>query len=218
MGRRACLERWYAWSGPRDVVAVRGHELKGPAFYHAAASVESVHRADAAAVRSVLPSDELLPVRWFDGRAAVYVSGLRYQDVTAAHADGRPWVLRPYGEFMAAVLVARRPVPRGLSVLRPDAFGVGAFVLSLPVTTVEALTLGRDLFGLPKFVADLDFQDEPASQVVTVAEDGRQVLALEVRPRGTARTYCATNVLYSSLRSELLETRVAVLGHRRVRL
>ncbi|HYB39739.1 MAG TPA: acetoacetate decarboxylase family protein [Mycobacterium sp.] len=135
------------------------------------------------AVRDVLPSSDLHPVRWFDGRAAVLIAAMRYHEVSVRHADGTPDLLAPYGEVLIAALVTRRPLQRGLPLLLPTMQGLGGFVLDLPVTTAEACDLGRKLFGLPKFVADMDFREEPTQRQVKISEGDAEIMTLRVCPR-----------------------------------
>lgn len=209
---------FYTWTGRRPVIEIDGQRLIGPAFYHPFETFRSVHLASYDAVRDVLPSSDLHPVRWFDGRAAVLIAAMRYHEVSVGHPDGTPDLLAPYGEVMLAALVTRRPTPRGLPLLMPTMHHLGGFVLDLPVTTAEAYDLGRKVFGLPKFVADMDFREEPTLRQVKISEDDAEILTLTVRPGGPITTDHAPVTLYSSLNGDLLETSVRFLGHRQTAL
>lgn len=209
---------FYAWPGPRSVLEIGAQRLVGPAFYHPFDSFRSVHLADYDAVRDALPSSDLHPVRWFDGRAAVFVAAMRYHEVSVSHADGTPALLAPYGEVLIGALVTRKPSPRGLPLLMPAMHRVGGFILDLPVTTAEATELGRRLFGLPKFVADMDFREEPTLRQVKVCEGDAEILTLTVRPGGPVTTDHAPLIMYSVLHGDLLETSLRFLGHRQASL
>ena len=209
---------FYTWTGPRPLTEIDGQRLMGPAIYHPFESFRSAHLASYDAVRDVLPSSDLYPVRWFDGRAAVLIAAMRYREISVSHADGTPDLLAPYGEVMIAALVTRKPTPRGLPLLFPTKHHLGGFVLDLPVTTAEAYDLGRKVFGLPKFVADMDFREEPMRRQVKISEDGTEILTLTVRPEGPVVTDHAPVILYSALHGDLLETSVRFLGHRQVAL
>ena len=189
-----------------------------PAFYHPFEVFRSFHLASYDAVRDVLPSSDLHPVRWFDGRAVVMIGAMRYREVSLSHADGTPDLIAPYGEAGVAALVTRRPSPRGLPLLSPTMHDVGGFVLDLPVTTAEACELGRKFFGLPKFVADMDFREEPTLRQVKIFEDDAEILTLRVRPGGPVTTDHAPVIFYSALSGDLLETTMRFLGHRQVAL
>jgi hypothetical protein len=213
---------FYSWTGPRPVAEVAGHRVRGPAYYHRADAFEALHLASYEAVRAALPTEDLFPVRWFDGRAVVQVMALRYHEVSGTDVtDGEPgWtrMLSPYGEVAVSALVTRRPRPRGVPLFRPTVTGVGGFVLHLPVTTREARDLGLAIFGLPKFVADMDFTESPTARTVTVSEAGAEVLTLTVRPGGPVAAALDPLSLYSVLEGRLLETSARALGHRQVRV
>ena len=186
----------------------------GPAFYHSLDSYRSIHSASYGAVGAQLPSADLYPVRWFDGRAVVMVAAFRYREISLSHGDGTPGLMAPYGEVMVAALVTREPARAGLPLLTPSRSGVGAFVFDLPVTTAEACVLGRDLFGLPKFVADMEFRELTETRQVTVSEQDREILTLTVRPRGPVLMDRAPVTLYSVLDGQLQETTAPFHGHR----
>lgn len=212
---------FFTWSGERPVFEVRGVRVTLPAFYHRIdAAFQSVYLASYPAVRDLLPTDQLRPVRWVDGRAVVLVAALRYQVISGDYGSGAGGFLTPYGEIMIAPLVTRLttvPVaPLLLRAVAPGRLGAGAFVLHLPVTTLEACDLGRELYGLPKFVADMDFDENPTYQQVRLGEDGTEILTMTVRPRGRTTLDRRPMVLYCALRGELLEITVPSLGHARV--
>jgi hypothetical protein len=65
---------------------------------HRIASFQTLHLAAFESVRAAIPTDDLQPVRWFDGRAVVFVAAMRHQDVTASYDRGEPYIAPPYGE------------------------------------------------------------------------------------------------------------------------
>lgn len=213
---------FYTWTGPRPVSDATGPRVRGPFYFHRVDAFEALHLASYEAVRAVLPTDDLFPVRWFDGRAVVEVAAFRYHEVSGTDlTDGEPGrtlMVSPYGEVGVSALVTRRPLPKGVPLLSPSMAGVGGFVLHLPVTTREARDGGVAIFGLPKFVADMDFTESPTARTVTVSEDGAEVLTLTVRPGGPVVAIRALLNLYSVLDGRLLETTIKTLGHRQGRV
>jgi len=203
----------YGYAGGRQRVVVGDRVVELPAFHHRADCFFSAHLASYDAVRELLPSEDVQPLRWFDGRAAIELVVLRYGDATTI-VDGEVARLAPYAELVVAAAVSRHPVPPGLPLLAPELFEVGSFVLDLPVTTAEARDLGRAGFGLPTFVADMEFLDAPTRQSVTVGESGRHLLTLGVRPGGRLMRVRRPWILYSSLGGALLETHVSTTGWR----
>lgn len=208
---------FYEWPGPRPVAEVDGLRLRGPAFYHRVDSFGSVHLASYDAVREVLPSSELQPVRWFDGRAVLQIGASRNSVVSGSYADGTTGILAPYGEVTIAAMVTRGPARPVLPLLMPGLHHVGGFILHMPVTTLEARDLGLKIFGLPKFVADMEFREEPLLRQLRLLEQDAEILTLAVRPGDRVTTDRSSGVLYSSLHGDLLETTVRFLGHRQAR-
>jgi Acetoacetate decarboxylase (ADC) len=210
----ARLEDFYRWDGPRPEVVFGGRRCRLPLWYHDNEFTSSLHTADHDAVAAELPSDLLRPARWVDGRALVSVAAFRYRAVTVDLPGGGHGAVVPYGEVSVAALVTRGPAMRLLPVLRPR---VQVFVLHLPVTSAEARD-GGDVWGFPKFVADIDFVEAPARREVTVSEDGLEVLHLAVRPSGPALPDHQPHTVFSAAGGRLLETVVPMSGYRQVRL
>ena len=133
-------ERVGATTEPTDVGTFYGGF---PGVWHRSDASESLHSASLEAVRAMLPTDDLYPVRLPGERAIVDVSSLRHDVFSAGGVDGL--AMLPYGEVMVAVLVTRRPAPPILPLVAPAASGMaaGAFVLHLPVTTRAARDAGR---------------------------------------------------------------------------
>ncbi|TQM61874.1 acetoacetate decarboxylase family protein [Humibacillus xanthopallidus] len=202
---------FFDWAGERPVAEFRGRVVRGPTAIHRIAAFQTLHLAAFDPVRAAIPTGDLRPVRWFDGRAVVFVSAMRHQDVTASYDGGEPYIAPPYGEVSVGVIVSRRPAPRGLPVFGRSVRG---FVLHMPVTTAIAAESGRLLLGYPKFVSDMDFVDEPARRSVTVSESGREILTVRVMPSGRVTTNRAPVIMYSVLDGQLLESTVRFFGHR----
>jgi hypothetical protein len=126
----------------------------------------------------------------------------------------------PYGEVMVAALVSRRPAPPLMPFLAPQStgLGAGAFVLHLPVTTREARDAGRMVFGYPKFVADVEFEDAIETCRARLDEGGRHILTQTIRPAGQTSVLSAPLTLYSVLDGELISETVPMVGLRQRRL
>ncbi len=178
-----------------------------PLAYHDTAVASSYHLASAAAVARHLPRDGgrplLRPLPLPGGRTVVAVHAFRYRTVTWTGADGATHTLAPYAEVGVTAGVLAGPGVRG----RPAA---GGFVLQLPVTSREARDLGREAWGLPKWLGDVDVLDAPGSQRVRLSEGGTEVLTHAVRARGPAVRGTGSRTLWSVRDGRLLETTVAV--------
>ena len=180
-----------------------------PLAYHDAAVASSYHTASYAAVAAALPGDLLRPLRWRGGRTLVSVHAFRYRTVTWTARSGETRTFAPYGEVGVTAGVVAGPALRRR---RGGGRAVGGFVLYLPVTSREARDAGRELWGLPKSVADMDFLDAPDRQRVRLSEEGTEVLVHTVCARGPALRGSRSRTLWSVRRGRLLETVVPVVA------
>lgn len=211
LGSRRAAADVYQWSGPRPVREFRGWRIQAPSTIHRVDSFATMHLASYDAVRAALPTDDLYPVRWLDGRAVIGIVSLRYRDVTARTDDGRLVVSPNYAEIDIEALVTQKQAPRVAPLLRGSPAG---FVLHLPVTNAVAAQAGRDLYGFPKFVADMDFVEAAGQRSVTLAEGGVEILRQCVRPRGRVSVTRAPAVSFTSFEGDLLEVRAPFVGYR----
>jgi len=183
-----------------------------PVVWHRSESYQTLHSASLEAVAAVLPTADLYPVRLPGDRSVVLVSSFQHDVITAHGVRGR--AMLPYGEVMVAVLVTRRPTPPVVPLVAPSAtgFGAGAFVLHLPVTSREARDAGRLVFGYPKFVADMEFEDAIETCRVRLDEGGRHILTQTIHPGGPTSVTNAPLTLYSVLDGELIAETMPVVG------
>ncbi len=203
---------FYDWTGPRPLIEVNGRKNLSPIYYNHTEGFWAVFPASFDAVAEILPAEALQPSRWLDGRALVIVAAMRYRDVTVLSVDGSTDNLAPYGEILVGAFVGYRRSPR------VNPFGAqSAFVLHLPVTTREACEGGRSIWGFPKFVADMDFVEDEHTRAVTLGEGGADIFTLRVHPRGPVLHDRAPLTAYTSLRGDLVETRMPMSAHGSIR-
>jgi hypothetical protein len=189
-----------------------------PLHYHGSPTFMGIFAASLAAVDSILPSDELHAVRLPDGRAALLIAAFIHRDVTFV-VPQEPSVgqLLPYGEVGIFVLCTfGRPAPRSVPLLRPTVpqrWQLGGFLLHLPVTTREAMLVGRDVYNAAKFVADMDFDVTPGHRGVHLAEGGRHILSLRLDRRGQMVTDRAPFTWYCSRQERLVRVPSRALAH-----
>ncbi|EJN59182.1 acetoacetate decarboxylase family protein [Halogranum rubrum] len=166
--------------------------------------------ADWQSLRRAVP-DDLTPVRFGARTGGVVVAGVSYSK--AGDFD-------PYDELAVVVPVARRTVG-GVPLLDG---GLGGYVLALPVTTEESRRMGREIWGYPKTVADVEIRRDAAASTesstqvkasdtwhVELREDGERALTLSVRG---AKPHTRETTLDSYTRHEgrLWRTPVEILG------
>ena len=170
-----------------------------PVTIHRLDGFGALHTASFEAVRSVLPSQALYPVRAPNGRAVIMLAAVQKREATAGSGSAAV-PMPPYAEVMISTLVTRQPLTRATSLLAAAGLGrstLGAFILHLPLTSRVWCDAGRTT-GVPMFVADLafDFARPNGLRTVRVSEHGTGILALGTRLGGLLRTYhTVTSVL-----------------------
>jgi len=125
--------------------------------------------ADYEALKDLLPAS-LTPVRLTPKRSAVVLLSVEYTQVS----DG---ALDPYNEL--GIMIPAVPAAGVLSTLRQP-FGIGGYVWQLPVTTEPACALGREIWGYPKSVADIEITTDDTRMRTHLRSESQHVLSLVV--------------------------------------
>ena len=202
---RDTLRGFLEWNGPSDPsvdVGVAGIAL--PIRYWRTDCFMGVFPADYGAVRDLLPSSRLYPVRLLGAQSRG--GGGRLQ---LSRDRGRP--LRRVSGQPAVHPRPRRTAAAPLLLGRWHGFG--GFVAHLPVTSRVAREAGRRIWGYPKFVADMAFELLPEHQQVTLTETGREILRLGVRRAGWVGLERAPLSTFTVLDTRLIRTTVAMRGY-----
>lgn len=199
--RRAFLD----WTGPSTPAVELGvAEIALPIRYWRTDCFMALFTADLGAVVDLLPSSRLHPVRVTRTKAVVAVGVFNYLETSVG----------PYGEIAVSPLCTLdREAPPVLPLATGYLRGLSAFVAHLPVTTRIAREAGRQVWGYPKFVADMDFDLRPEAQRVEMFEDGQEILSLDVRRRGRVALESAPLTTYTAHGDRLIRTRIAMRGH-----
>lgn len=157
LGGRARL----AVERPTRSYRVDGREVTIPVRVRDARSWFATFLVPRRSARSLIAYSGLEPAPTAPSRALVSLAFVRY-------VDGD---LDPYHEIAVAVLV-RPPDARG----RRD---VGAFIHRLPVDQPFTCSAGREIWGFPKFVADIAIVEDHAARA-TLRVDDVEVLRMSV--------------------------------------
>lgn len=160
---------------------IDGRRVALPVCVRDATSIAATFLVPADAVARLVAEPRLRVLEPFPGRAVCTIAALEYKDND----------LGAYNELAVAFLVEPPSAPRRgtLATLVALARGaVAAYIHALPVTTAFSCAAGRDVWGFPKWVADIRFTDDGARRTCTLFDDGAPALSLTV-PRGGRRSY-----------------------------
>lgn len=142
-----------------------------PVFYYDNSSMTAVFTASTRKVRALLPDPSMHPLELRPGRCVVAFNAFEYRDTD----------IDPYNEFSISFLMSygRRSLP-GIKLLRGMASRCfEAYVWQLPVTTEIARWGGVELYGYPKFLADIEFKHAPDRTSCRLSVGGRHILTLD---------------------------------------
>jgi hypothetical protein len=143
-----------------------------PTFYQDVMMLSAVFLAPLDRVRALLPSKRLHPFRPTPWHSVVFIGAYEYRECD----------IGPYNEVMVAIPVSLdHPLPLFTGLLRKMPAEPDAYIVHLPVTTEIALVGGVEFLALPKFLADIEFEQEGDWVSGRLSEAGEHILTLSVR-------------------------------------
>lgn len=148
---------------------------------------------------ALLPGGELHPFRLPGGRAVLVVTVIDYRTTD----------IGAYIEYSIAIACTHgpAPAPRLLPLLFRERYGLGQYVLDLPVSTEVSVKGGKGIWGMPKHRAPLDFVigDEWVSSQYDL--DGQLVLRVDVKkPKAAWLTLSLGTANYCAFRGMLMKS------------
>jgi hypothetical protein len=166
-----------------------GRMFKLPVFYYDNTSITAIYTASTNKVRKLLPHSAMNPIEMFPGRCLVAFTAFEYRKTD----------IDPYNEFSIAFLITfDKPQILGLTALWQMARRCfTAHVWKLPVTTEIARFGGVELYGYPKFLADITFERGSEWIECRLSEKEEKILTLKGKLLPTTRGRITRFVTYS---------------------
>lgn len=189
----------------KNRVRVSVGELELPIQYLDIEAMLSFFPVATEAIAGMLPNAGLQPVQVWPGISLLGVAAAEYKKSS----------IGAYSEV--AILVPCLLQPRFNIPLLPLWFprlfpSLAGYILKMPVSTEFACVAGKEIWGYPKFLADIDFEEQESHRVCTLSHEGSLVLRYSMIkptvPRYAQRSYGA----YSCLGQSLLQNRVVTQG------
>ncbi len=150
-----------------------------PHFHYDCMSISAIFTASTSRVKKLLPNASLIPVEMIPGRCLVAFTGFEHRRTD----------IGPYNEVSISFLVTfkRGQIP-GITLARMIMTrNFASYIWQLPVTTEHACAGGVDLFGFPKFIADIKFETGGEWIKCKLSKDGQDILCLEGHKLPTKR-------------------------------
>jgi hypothetical protein len=150
---------------------LQGMQVKLPVFYYDMTVMQAVYTASTVKVKEKLPLPEIKPVELYPGRCLAAFTAFEYRRTD----------IDPYNEFSIAFPVTcKRPqIPVLTAAWQLLASRISAYVWKLPVTTEIARLGGVEMYGYPKFIADIDFEKTNTFVTCRLAHQGEEILRLK---------------------------------------
>ena len=174
--------------------------FKLPVFYYDTTTITAIYTASSSRVKKLLPLPQMNPIELFPGKCLVAFTAFEYRETD----------INPYNEFAIAFLVTfdKPQIPFLTSALRMYRRRMTAYVWHLPVTTEIARVGGVELYGYPKFIADIEFEKEADKITCHLAENGNKILSLQGKVLPVARGKNSKIITYSNIKDIPLVTNV----------
>ncbi len=141
---------------------VLGRDVALPVEVRQARSAAATFLVRHDAASRLLADTGLVPARLPGGRALCILAMVEYLDND----------LGPYGEVAMCIGVGKQ-----------DGVPAGAYIHQLPVDGEFTCAAGREIWGFPKWMADIDLDIGPRRARGRLSQDGELVLELEVSQR-----------------------------------
>lgn len=159
---------------------IQGRTVTLPVVVRDAASMSAMFVVPSAGVRRLIPDARLRVPELYPGRTICIIAGIEYREND----------LGQYNELSIAFFVTigdGHPLPF-FGMLSGFVRGtLGAYIHRLPVTTSFSRDAGRDIWGFPKTVDQIEFTDEGAERSCRLSVDGSHVLTLTMTRGGRQR-------------------------------
>ena len=176
-------------------------EVRMPVVVRDAASGAATYLVSAAAARRLLPGPELDVVELLPGRAVLTIACIDYRDND----------LGDYNEVSLSLFVRRRDERAGVpwlgAVLDLVRNRLATWIWKLPVDQRFTCEAGRGIWGFPKTVEDIGFEDRDGRRSCRLVMDGRHVLTIGFHRAGARRLPDGEMVTYTWIDGALHATR-----------
>lgn len=147
------------------VYRLTGVRLQTPTRYLDLSMIGARFTVPALKAKGVLPSNKLTPIERTPGIAELDLLAWEYRRVD---------ILFPYNGFAIFIPVVYNRNDKAQEL-------PGYYFLYLPVTTEDARWGGVEIYGFPKFLAEIGFEDTAESRSCRLRAKGKNIIILEVK-------------------------------------
>ncbi len=155
----------------QEEIPIRQYVGKSPMFFRKFQLMAGIYTADLAACKKLMPGSHAHMLQVLPGRCLIGIHCMEYYATDVG----------PYNEVSISVGISpKQPLFSFPSIIRSALTqNFHAFILQLPVTTEVAYFGGVDYFNYPKFVANIEFEEQQDKRICRLSEQGSNNLILE---------------------------------------
>lgn len=193
---------------PRTSKQTQQGEVELPIYFLDTSNLIAIFKADRQGIDKLLENTGLKSALSFGGKPLVFISFYEYRDSSVG----------AYNEVGIAIPVipegTKKPSMGFLDILRAtDQCQIGWHIINLPVTTERANSAGQEIWGYPKFVAEIPFNLSNAAFKSKVKDPkSDDILSLEGKLKFGLKAPALSGVTYSHLNGKLLRSSVNARG------
>jgi hypothetical protein len=183
----------------KEKVTVAGREITLPIHYRDAEAIMAFFPVPSTKAAELLPTKRFRLVEVFPGTSVLAVVAFEYRDTDVG----------PYNELGLCFPVlynSRFPIPLVPLLLEKWYPGLGFYIHHLPVTTEIAWRAGLEIWGYPKFVAGITFEENATRRICRLEEAGKHILSLAIKKPDHQRQEKRNLITYSIREGEILKT------------
>ena len=146
----------------KSTIEHKGKKYELPAKYYDFSSIIAYFPVSARKLKKYLPTKKMKLVKPVPGISYIFIIAYQYKHIS---------IMEPYNEVGIGFPLVFKDNKQKYE---------GSHFIHLPVTTEFARMAGVDLFGYPKFVADISYEEHENSITTTLKSDNEHILTLEV--------------------------------------
>lgn len=157
---------------PRKTLVMAGEPIEFPILYYDFRMISATFTVKTSKLKKLLPHPNFKPIEIFPGTGMIIIVAFEYRDTS----------IGSYNEIALSLPVKFPPrfIFPGLSaisMMRKNCFSV--YIHHLPVTTEIALKGGVHFYNYPKFLSEINFQDQDEKLEVTLREEDELILKMQ---------------------------------------
>lgn len=156
---------------PRNILDMEGQQIEFPILCYDLRFVASIFTAKTSNLKKLLPHPSFKPIEVFPGIGLLGISALECHDTSIGQYNEASIIIPII--FPPKFLLPGLPM---ISMMRKQNFHF--YIHRLPVTSEIALNAGIHFWNLPKFMADITFNDQGESLEVTLKENDKLILKM----------------------------------------